>query len=158
MTPRQASINENINSIDLTPDVPPDVPPDVLDVPRVKYGLHKEDMINRKEAVKEYKKTIQPMGIVQVRNLKNNRAFLMASANTPGTINSIRFQLKMGTFLPSPELAKDWSELGEKNFVIEVLDELKPIDDPGHDYREDLKELERMWMEKLKPFGTQGYH
>lgn len=115
-------------------------------------------MRDRREAVREYKKTIQPMGVVQVRNLSDNRVFLMASANTPGTINSIRFQLRMGNFLPSPGLAKDWEELGEKNFVIEVLDELKPIDDPGHDHRDDLKELEAMWLEKLKPFGDKGYH
>jgi hypothetical protein len=46
-------------------------------------------------------------------------------------LNSIRFQLKMGTFLPSPGLAKDWQEMGEQNFV--------------------LKALEAMWLEKLSP-------
>ena len=114
--------------------------------------------MNRKELIKEYKKIIQPMGLVQVRNIRNNRLYLTSSANTPGTINSIRFQLKMGTFLPSPGLAKDWNEQGEQDFVIEVLDELKPLDDPAHDYRTDLKALEEMWLEKLKPFGERGYH
>ncbi len=114
--------------------------------------------MNRREMIKEYKKTIHPMGIVQVKNLKNGRVYLTASANTAGTINSIRFQLKMGTFLPSPGLAKDWKEMGEQNFVVEVLDELKPVDDPAYDYLDDLKALETMWLEKLKPFGEQGYH
>ena len=114
--------------------------------------------MNRREMIKEYKKTIQPMGIVQVKNIRNNRVYLIASANIPGTINSIRFQLKMGTFLPSPGLAQDWRELGEQSFVVEVLDELKPVDDPAYDYRDDLKALEAMWLEKLKPFGEQGYH
>ncbi|MHB8844007.1 MAG: GIY-YIG nuclease family protein [Nitrospirota bacterium] len=114
--------------------------------------------MNRREAIREYKKTIQPMGIVQARNLTNGRAFLTASANAPGTINSMRFQLRMGTFLPSPGLAKDWKELGEQNFVIEVLDELKHVEDPAHDYQEDLKALEAMWLEKLTPFGERGYH
>ena len=113
--------------------------------------------MNRKETVKVYKKTIQPMGIVRVRNVRSNRVYLTASANTPGTINSIRFQLKMGTFLPSPGLAQDWKELGEQNFVIEVVDVLKPIDDPAHDYRDDLKALEELWLEKLEPFGERGY-
>ena len=113
--------------------------------------------MDRRERIKEYKKSIQPMGVVQVRNIRNNRVYLTSSVNTPGTINSIRFQLKMGTFLPSPGLAKDWKELGEQDFVIEVLDELKPLDDPAHDYRADLKALEEMWMEKLKPFGERGY-
>lgn len=114
--------------------------------------------MNRREMIKEYKRTIQPMGIVQVKNIRNNRVYLAASANIPGTINSIRFQLKMGTFLPSPGLAQDWRELGEQSFVVEVLDELKPVDDPAYDYRDDLKALEAMWLEKLKPFGEQGYH
>jgi hypothetical protein len=109
--------------------------------------------MNRKEISKEYKNSLRPMGIVQVRNIRNNRVYLTASANTAGTINSIRFQLKMGTFLPSPALAQDWKEMGEQSFVIEVLDELKPVDDPAYDYRDDLKALEAMWLEKLKPFG-----
>ena len=114
--------------------------------------------MKRKELIKEYKNSLRPMGIVQVRNLRDNRVYLTASANTPGTINSIRFQLRMGTFLPSPGLAKDWKELGEENFAVEVLDTLKPVDDPAWDYRDDLKALEEMWMEKLKPFGERGYH
>jgi hypothetical protein len=115
-------------------------------------------MKTRREMIKEYKNTIRPMGIVQVRNLRNNRVYLTASANTVGTINSIRFQLKMGNFPPSPGLAQDWKELGEEHFVVEVLDELTPVDDPAYDYQDDLKALAVMWMEKLKPFGERGYH
>lgn len=114
--------------------------------------------MNRKEMIKEYKNTLRPMGIVQVKNLKNGRVYLMPSLNTRGTINSIRFQLNMGSFLPSPGLARDWKEMGEQGFMIEVLDELKPVDDPAYDYGDDLKALETMWLEKLKPFGERGYH
>jgi hypothetical protein len=121
-------------------------------------GMENKKMMNRREMIKEYKKTIHPMGIVQVKNLRNGRVYLTASANTVGMINSIRFQLKTGNFLPSPGLAKDWKEMGEQNFVFEVLDELKPVDDPAYDYRDDLKALEAMWLEKLKPFGERGYH
>ncbi len=114
--------------------------------------------MNRREMIKEYKNTLRPMGIVQVKNLRNGRVYLLPSANTPGTINSLRFQLNTGSFPASAELAKDWKEMGEKSFVIEVLDELKPVDDPVHDYRDDLKALEAIWMEKLKPYGERGYH
>jgi len=113
--------------------------------------------MDRREVIKEYKNSLQPMGIVQVRNIRNNRVYITASANTGGTINSIRFQLKMGNFLPSLGLASDWKEMGEQNFVVEVLDELKPVDDPGYDFKDDLKALEAMWLEKLKPFGERGY-
>jgi hypothetical protein len=114
--------------------------------------------MNRREMTKGYKNSPRPMGIVQVRNIRNNRVYITASANTTGTINSIRFQLRMGTFLPSAGLTQDWKELGEENFVVEVLDELKPVDDPAYDYRDDLKALEAMWLEKLKPYGLRGYH
>jgi hypothetical protein len=108
--------------------------------------------MDRRKKIKEYKNTVLSMGIVQVRNVKNGRIYLSASANMTGTMNSIRFQLRMGSFLPCPELAKDWRDLGEDSFVIEVLDELKPVnDDPGRDYQEDLKELEKIWREKLRP-------
>jgi nitrate/nitrite-specific signal transduction histidine kinase len=116
------------------------------------------DAMNRREIIKEYKDSIRPMGIVQVKNIRNNRVYLTASANTTGTINSIRFQLKMGNFLPSPALAQDWKEMGEQSFVVEVIDELKPVDDPAYDYQDDLKALEAMWLEKLNPFGERGYH
>ena len=115
-------------------------------------------MKTRREMIKEYKNTIRPMGIVQVKNLRNNRVYLAASVDTAGTINSIRFQLKMGNFLPSAELANDWKEMGEENFLIGVLDELKPVEDPAYDYRDDLEALAAMWREKLKPFGERGYH
>lgn len=106
--------------------------------------------MNRREIIKEYKSTLRPMGIVQVKNLRNGRVYITASSNTPGTINSIRFQLKMGSFPPSAELARDWKEMGEESFVVEVLDELKPVDDPGHDYADDLNELESIWRQKLE--------
>src|SRR3990172_8793742 len=114
--------------------------------------------MNRREMIKEYKGSLRPMGIGQGKNIRNGRVYLTASANTTGTINSIRFQLKMGSFLPSSALSQDWKEMGEQSFVIEVLDELKPVDDPAYDYRDDLKALETIWLEKLKPFGERGYH
>lgn len=98
------------------------------------------------------------MGIVQVKNLKNGRCFIMGSANTRGTINSLRFQLNGGAFATSHELCRDWQEIGEKNFTIEVIDELKPVDDPAHDYKADLRALEDLWMEKLQPYDDTGYH
>lgn len=66
--------------------------------------------MNRREMIKEYKNSLRPMGIVQVKNLRNGRVYLMPSANTAGTINSIRFQLNMGAFPPSASLTKDWKE------------------------------------------------
>ena len=43
-----------------------------------------EKKMNRREVIKEYKNSLRPMGIVQVRNTRNNRVYLTASANTVG--------------------------------------------------------------------------
>jgi len=114
--------------------------------------------MDRKQAREAYKRTLQPMGIVQVKNLTNGRCYITSSANTRGTINSLRFQLKTGAFTTSHELCRDWQALGEASFVIEVLDELAPVDEADHDYAADLKALEALWLEKLKPYGDRGYH
>jgi hypothetical protein len=114
--------------------------------------------MDRRQVKEDYKRTIQPMGIVQVKNLKNGRCFIMRSANTKGTINSLRFQLKMGAFATNHELSRDWQALGEENFAIEVIDELALVDEPDHDYASELRALEDLWMEKLQPYGNRGYH
>ena len=114
--------------------------------------------MDRKQARSDYKRSVQPMGIVEIRNLKNGRRFIMRSTNTRGTINSLRFQLRSGTFVTSPELGRDWQQLGEVHFTIEVLDQLKEVDDPGRDYEAELLTLEALWMEKLQPYDDKGYH
>ena len=114
--------------------------------------------MDRRQAKSDYKRAVQPMGIVEIRNLKDGRRFIMRSANTRGTINSLRFQLRSGAFVTSPELCRDWQQLGEASFTIEVLDELKAADEPGRDYEAELVTLEDLWMEKLQPYGDKGYH
>lgn len=114
--------------------------------------------VDRKKAKTDYLRARQPMGIVCVRNLTNGRCLLMRSANTRGTINSLRFQLDHGAFATSHELCRDWRTLGAASFVIEVLDELDVTDDPDRDYEAELRALEELWLEKLQPYGERGYH
>ena len=114
--------------------------------------------MDRKQARNDYKHTLQPMGIVQVKNLQNGRCFITGSANTRGTINSLRFQLQNGLFAASQELGRDWKALGDEQFAIEVIDELAAVEDHESDYAADLRELEQLWMEKLQPWGARGYH
>jgi hypothetical protein len=115
-------------------------------------------MIDKKEGRKKYKQTIQPMGVYQVRCAANGKLLVGSSRNLPGKLNSIRFQLRMGSYLPCPELASDFRLYGEENFSFEVLDYLKPVEDPLHDYAGDLAVLEELWIQKLEPFGEKGYN
>ena len=114
-------------------------------------------MPDKSELKKNYKQTLQPMGIYIVKNLVNNKVLIGSSKNLPGRINRFKFGLKYGGE-SNRELVADYKKYGEENFRFEVLDELKPKDDPSYDYSEDLKVLEEMWIEKLQPFGEKGYN
>ncbi|MDD5772082.1 MAG: GIY-YIG nuclease family protein [bacterium] len=113
--------------------------------------------MNRKELVNEYKQTIQPMGIYQIRNMANGKIFLGSSKDLKGIINRNKFQLKNGLHM-NKQLQKDFSEAGEESFSFEILDYLKPKDNMNGDYTEELHMLEEMWLEKLQSYNEKGYN
>ena len=114
-------------------------------------------MIDKKEIRKSYKQTLTPMGVYQIKNFVNGKIFIGSSKNIPGRINRHKFQLKFGGE-DIKELVEDYSRYGEENFSFEILDELKPKDEPGYNYSEDLEVLEELWKEKLQPYGERGYN
>lgn len=116
-----------------------------------------EMMIDKKELKKQYKQTLPPMGIYQIKNLINGKIFIGSSKNLHGKSNSYKFQLNSGLHM-NRELQEDYTKYGEENFSFEVLDTLEPKDDPAYKYDEDLKTLEDLWLEKLQPFDEKGYN
>jgi group I intron endonuclease len=113
--------------------------------------------MNKKELKKQYKETVQPMGIYQIKNLMNDKIFIGSAKNLQGKLNSVKFQLEHGSYTHR-ELQKDFNDLGEENFSFEVVDYLEPKEDIDHNYTEDLSVLEEMWLEKLQPFFEKGYN
>jgi hypothetical protein len=110
------------------------------------------------KSVKQKYKEMQPqMGIFQLRNLRNGKVLVGSSRNLPGSINSLTFQLKHG-LCRIEELQRDYTGLGAEQFDFSILDTLPPRDPPGYDPGEDLKELEKLWLDKLQPYGEKGYH
>jgi group I intron endonuclease len=114
-------------------------------------------MPTKKELIRQYKQTLQPMGVYQIKNLTNGKIFIGSSANIPGKFNSHKFQLRQGVHM-NKELQNDFRQLGEEKFAFEVLDTLEPKEDPKYNYADDLKTLEEMWLEKLRPYDEKGYH
>ena len=114
-------------------------------------------MIDKNKARREYKNTLQPMGVYCVTNLKNGKMFIGSSMNVNNIFNRISFQLKLGSYT-NDELQKDYNQLGEAAFSFKVLDYLKPVDELGYDYKADLQVLEELWLEKLEPYGKAGYN
>lgn len=114
--------------------------------------------MDRKEAKLQYKLSHRPMGVYQVRNTVNNKVWINSSLNLPGSFNGDRAKLKVGTHHKSPKLIKAWKEFGEDSFVWEILEEVFPRSEPGYDYKADLVFLEDLWLEKLEPYGENGYN
>src|SRR5436190_13519150 len=113
--------------------------------------------IDKKRLKDEYLQNPPSMGVFLIRNNTNDKVFVGASTNLPGIINRHKFQLKQGLH-PSKALQEDWNALGSDNFSFEIVDELPLRSDPNADYREELNLLEKLWLERLQPYGDRGYN
>jgi hypothetical protein len=105
----------------------------------------------------EYKLSHRPMGVFQIRNTINDKAFVDSSVNVPGKINRHKFALNAGLHA-SKALQADWNDLGETAFEFETLEPVEPRDDQNYNYAADLETLEDLWLEKLEPYGDRGYN
>jgi hypothetical protein len=97
------------------------------------------------------------MGVWAIRNRANGKVLLGASLNVQGALNRARFDLERGAHR-TRALQEDWNRLGADSFTFEVLDVLKPPEEPGADLKAELEVLESLWLERLQPYGDAGYH
>lgn len=97
------------------------------------------------------------MGVFLIRNNLNDKVFLGAGLDLQGIINRHKFQLKNSVH-QNRSLQADWNEFGSNNFAFEIVDELTPRDDLEFDYRAEVDFLEKLWLEKLQPYGDRGYN
>ena len=110
----------------------------------------------RRALVRRYKETPPPMGVFAVRNLVDRRAWVGASMNLAGALHRARFELQQRAHRVAA-LQADWTRLGAQAFAFEVVDTLKPQDDPAHDYRAELDALLALWTEEFGRRGELGY-
>lgn len=122
-----------------------------------------KDQQRRKELVNEYMNTPRPMGVFQIRNKQSGKIYVTSSTNMPGAINGQKAKLA-SNYHVSPELQKDWKELGEDAFAFEILEELRPDPQSPNDleqqrvYKEKVAQMEKAWLEKLQPYDEKGYN
>jgi hypothetical protein len=114
-------------------------------------------MADRKDRKREYKQGIRPMGVFQIRNMVDEKVFVVAGRNLAGLVNRHRFQLSHGSH-GNARLQADWNALGGEKFAFEILDQIVPGDDPSVDPSEELSTLEEIWLERLEPYGDRGYN
>ena len=111
-----------------------------------------------KRALKQqYKESPKPSGVYRVLNVAKGRSLVGSSVNVAAILNRHRAELRMGGHR-NLTLQRDWNEVGDEGFTFEVLDALEPRNEPGYDLASELKALEELWLERLSPYGDDGYN
>ncbi|MBY9080258.1 GIY-YIG nuclease family protein [Paenibacillus sp. HN-1] len=121
------------------------------------------DKQRKKELASAYAQSFRPMGVYQIRNVKNGKILVLGSMDLPGARNRLAFmqQTKLNSIM---ELREDWKEYGGDAFVFEELDQIKPREESVTDraelksYQEEVDALLELWIDKLQPFGDKGYN
>jgi hypothetical protein len=113
-------------------------------------------MDRKKELKMQYKETKTEAGVYQIKNTINQKILIGSTMNLK-TLNGKKFELEMGVST-NRGLQQDLKEFGAKAFVIEELERLKVEEDRYTNLKSELKKLEEKWLDKLKPYGDQGYN
>jgi len=98
------------------------------------------------------------VGVFAIRNRANGKVLVGASLNVTSALNRARFELSQGGHRACPVLQEGWNRHGAASFSFEVLDVLPPSEEPGADPREELRVLESLWLERLRPYSDAGYN
>ncbi|MCX6561229.1 MAG: GIY-YIG nuclease family protein [Candidatus Aminicenantes bacterium] len=116
-------------------------------------------MDRRKELIRQYKDNPPPAGVFQIRNRVSGKIYVSSAPSVDGKLNSQRFMLQAGGHV-NKDLQRDFAAQQPEDFAFEVLEYLKP-QDPAASLvvvRGALAEMEKCWLEKLRPYGDKGYN
>ena len=111
----------------------------------------------RKELIRQYKETPQPMGVFQIKNNCNGKLFLLKALNIPGIITRHQLELRRGMHR-NRELQAEWNQYGEEAFSFDTLATLKPEDHLPEEWSAAVADLLQTWLDKLQPYGAAGYN
>jgi group I intron endonuclease len=115
--------------------------------------------MDRKKVLKqEFKETSVEAGVYIIKNQTTNKIFVGSTRNFK-TLNGIKFMLDTNSYTTNKELQKDWNQYGKDHFTFDILEKLKKnTNNPYYNEKEALIELEEKWLEKLQPYGDNGYN
>jgi len=114
-------------------------------------------MKTKNELKEEYNLIKPKIGVFQIRNTVNGKIYIESSVNLDKIWNRHHAELKAGGHR-NLSLQKDWNEFGESNFKYEILSEIKQEENKGADYAKEAKQLAKMFIDELQPFGQKGYN
>jgi hypothetical protein len=115
------------------------------------------DKKRRSELKRAYKEAPRQAGVYRIKNLQSGKILLGSSTNLHGPLNRHRFMLSIGRH-HNVALQEDWNRLGPDAFSFDILETVKPGDDPAFSVEDELTLLEQIWREKLQPGGEPGYN
>ena len=113
-------------------------------------------MTSNKTLKRQCLETKTRAGVYAIRNKITGRALVAGSTNVQGTLNRHHFELRYGKHR-NAKLAQDWVEHGETNFLFEVLDMVKPSEDPAFNAAQELEMLVSLWRQEIPCCGELGY-
>ena len=113
-------------------------------------------MTNRKALKRPYLETKTRAGVYAIRNQITGRALVAGSTNVQGTLNRHHFELRHGQHR-NAKLEQDWVEHGGTNFLFDVLDRVKPSEDPAFNAAQELEMLVSLWLQEIPCVGELGY-
>jgi predicted transcriptional regulator len=125
--------------------------------PQKRLHQRKKKARDRRKALKREYKENTLAGVFQITNTSNGKIFIGKGMNGKGKLNSHQAQLKMGVHR-NKGLQQDWNHYGAEQFTFEVLDYLEFRDDSPQKQQKDLLALEKLWLDKLRPYGEKGYN
>ncbi|WP_246187923.1 DUF2087 domain-containing protein [Paenibacillus tengchongensis] len=126
-------------------------------------GIETMDKSKRKELGYNYAHSHRPMGVYRIYNSVNGKSLVGSSMNLDGAWNKHKFMLDAGLH-DNKALQADWKTYGADAVTFEVLEQIKPEEEfiaeasETLKYRKPLAEMEERWLEKLAPYGENGYH
>lgn len=114
-----------------------------------------KDNKTKKELIAQYKERQIVGGVYVIKNTLNNKILLGATTDLHSAINRFEFSQKTGSCVDM-KLQGDWREFNGKQFVIEVLEELKKSETQMvEEYEADIDVLRQLWLDKLS--GSEMY-
>ena len=113
-------------------------------------------MTNKQTLKRQYLETKTRAGVYAIRNQITGRALVAGSTNAQGALNRHRFELQHRLHR-NARLAQDWIEHGETNFLFDVLDMVKPSEDPAFNAAQELEMLVSLWCQEIPCLGELGY-
>jgi hypothetical protein len=107
------------------------------------------DKLNKKELLASYKDRKMVGGICAIKNAVTGKLLVISTNDLQGCKNRFDFSQSTGSCI-NMKLQNDWKKYGKCAFIFEILEkyEKKETQTP-EEFKNDIKVLEEMWLEKL---------